>query len=129
MEQEVLENILSKLDELGWLFSSVKFYKKEDKLQLIGKGGFATVYDMVDCDNSEIHYALKVLQVNNKGITLKKCQEAFELQKTLGDSSDYIVKSLDSKTLQISFDEEMNIQEVYEDIQEEKGFILHFILM
>lgn len=132
MDRTVVEDILSRLQDEGYLFQQYEFYKEEGKFRLLGKGGFSCVYEVLDKANPEKHYALKVIGFERHSITSEEFQRTTRLQRNLCEQTPYVVRILNTMELRITLDEMGNLLSVI--APEEKSafdetFLLQFILM
>lgn len=126
------EKILNQINALNQPFPEVELFKLDGQFQLIGKGGFSVVYDMVSKVDSNKHYAMKIIEMGRDFEALKKSRDTFKIQKMLSKKSNHIMELFDEKTLLIMLDEENNVQKVQEIKEEseiEDGLILQCVLM
>ncbi len=131
-ETATIERILSSLDESEQLFSGYKLYKEKEQLHVLGNGAFSTVYEMVDTGISQERYALKVIGFEKQVITSKQFWDTTRLQRGLSDISDFVMRIIAAKELQIVLDENGMIEDVREPRGErwdEDGLRLQLILM
>lgn len=61
--REALETLLQKGNAEGGLFSHYQFVRKENRLHLLGSGGFSFVYEMTDPKESSRQLAMKVMDL------------------------------------------------------------------
>lgn len=126
------EKILGQINALNQPFPEVELFKLDGQFQLIGKGGFSVVYDMVSKSDSNKHYAMKIIEMGRDFEALKKSRDTFKIQKMLSKKSNYIMELFDEKTLFVILDEENNvrkIQEIKEESETEDVLILQCVLM
>lgn len=112
LEKDVIENILIMLDQENQLFPQFKLLQRNNQLQLLGKGGFSLVYEMINKERPENHFALKVIGFEQHVVTSDDFWTTTRLQTILCQESPYIVRILDAK-----------------EFQNEAGLHLQFILM
>ena len=140
-----IEKILIELDKREYLFKRATLLNDEGKLRFLGRGGFASVYEMSGRHNHKEKYALKVIGFEEKELSSEEFLNIIEIQQKLERKEhSNVVEIYEYKELWLNLDEEYNINEVYvpkpEDNEEdnkenqlrfkEKGYIkLQFILM
>lgn len=131
-DKNSMERILSSLDEKGYLFPQFQLIKVNDKLDLLGQGGFSTVYEMFNRERIEIHYALKVIGFEKHSATSELFWNTVRMQSTLCQDSSNVVRILEAKELLVKIDCAGQIQEVKEACSErwsENDLHLQFVLM
>lgn len=126
------EHILECLEAGGYLFPQYKFWKLNNRMQLLGKGGFSSVYEMIAEGNPKNRYALKVIGFEKYTVTSEEFWQTTELQRFLGEQSSNIVRIIDRLELRIYLDKEGKLQNVENALKESvigEGVLLQFILM
>lgn len=132
LDRENVEKILCVLDEKGYLFPEFQLNKENEQLHLLGRGGFSTVYEMVQKNRSQNHYALKVIGLERHLVTLDDFWNTVGLQRSIGEQSSNVMRILDARTLLITFDEDGEMIGISDDVDErwsKAGLHLQFILM
>lgn len=132
LDKSVAEEILMKLQEDGYLFPHYELYKENNGLCLLGVGGYSYVYDMIDSDCPEKHYALKVIGFGKHIIEKEKFLRTLILQNALAEQTPYVARILDTLSLAVSFDEEGGVtgaRVVTEEMKTADGMVLRFVLM
>ena len=117
-EQITTENLLIKLEELEYPFPLFELYKKDNQIQSLGHGGFSTVYEMVDRENANKHYALKVIGMEKHVVSSDVLWNTFRMQRMLCEYSPYVVRTLVARELLVKMDEDGKIKEVFGTQQE-----------
>ena len=128
----MIENILLQLEESGKLFKNFVFSKENGSPLLLGKGGFSSVFEMLNKENPDKKYALKVIGFEQKDVEPVFFNESCRIQWMLQEQSEHIVRILYSKVLRISLDEYDRITEIHsfkDNEKNENGMILKFVLM
>ena len=131
-ERITTENLLIKLEELEYPFPLFELYKKDNQIQSLGHGGFSTVYEMVDRENANNHYALKVIGMEKHVVSSDVLWNTFRMQRMLCEYSPYVVRTLVARELLVKMDEDGKIKEVLDANGErwtKEGFLLQFVLM
>lgn len=131
-DKSVVEEILMKLQEDGYLFPRYEFYKENNGLCLLGVGGYSYVYDMIDIDRPEKHYALKVIGFRKHTIAKEKFLQTMILQNALAEQTPYVERILAILSLAVFFDEEGRVTEtqiITEETEPDGGSVFRFILM
>lgn len=132
LDRAAAEILLNRLEEEGYLFSQYQLYKVNNQLQLLGKGGFSIVYEMVYRSAPENHYAVKVIGLERHTITSTAFQRTTNLQRRLGNQSSCILKIVDEREIYVSLDEAGELAGVCEKKEENwngEAIPLQFILM
>lgn len=80
-EQEKREKILCSLEEMGSPFPQFAFYKVNGQLQPIGQGSFSVVYDMIERDHVDRHYAMKVMGFESHVVDSASFWNTFRMQR------------------------------------------------
>lgn len=133
--QEEIEKVLLQLDERGLPFGAYSFAVTDGKTQLLGKGGFASVYEAKKRTSRKSEYAIKVIGFHNGHIESKAFGEEVEAQKKLSLFHETIVEIHDSAEILVWLDGENRVtdaQKVENGSEEEipPGCLqLQFILM
>ena len=101
MEVEIFEKILLQLDRNGQLFYGYELSLDNDRPKMLGMGGFSYVYEMVDKDNPQNTYALKVFGISKHNITPDQFFDTVRIQKLLMNQTEYVVALIDNTELTI----------------------------
>lgn len=102
--QEEIEKILRQLDERGLPFAKYTFTNTDGKLTLLGKGGFASVYEAKKRGGHKHKYAIKVIGFHNGHIESQAFYEEVEAQKKLAMSYSTIVEIFDAMEVFVRLD-------------------------
>ena len=132
LNQSTVEQILSALDNGGYLFPQFELYKVNNQPQLLGKGGFAVVYEMVNKERPEFHFALKVIGLEKHVVTSEKFWTTCRYQAILCQESSNIMRVLDARELHIEIDDQGIVTHAEDSDTErwdEDGLHLQFVLM
>lgn len=100
------EQILSALDRDGYLFPEFELHKEQGVPKLLGRGGFASVYEMRGRSRPDRSYALKVTGFGKPGLNSANFRTNVRLQSILTQESPYIVRILDARELSVTTDED-----------------------
>ncbi|MDD6400399.1 MAG: protein kinase [Lachnospiraceae bacterium] len=131
-EKTTAESILCRLDKMGKLFPEFEMHKVDEKPQLLGRGGFSSVYAMVQKSNHSKHYVIKVIGLERHVMTSEQFWDTTRYQKILAEKCKYVCRILDAKELVVNLDINGQILETTENITEEsesEGVHLQLILM
>lgn len=128
--RNTIDRILTELREKNCLFPQYGFCKENGNLKLLGKGGFAYVYEIYDKSVPDRHYALKVMVVPKHSAGLKNFRESAERQMYLSKLSPYIVKVIEVSDIAVTLDNDERVIDVSrsEDAGDDAVFI-QFIVM
>lgn len=129
-----VEMILTMLDESSCLFPQFRLKKENNELQLLGMGGFSSVYEMCNKERTDRRFALKVIGLQRHTVSSAEFWSTGRIQWILCQESKFIMRILDARELFVSLDDAGNIitvkdasKESWEE--EENGFHLQFVLM
>jgi len=109
---EEIEKILIQLDDKGMPFSQYAFCRKEKGLCLLGKGGYALVYEAENKSEQQADYAIKVIGFGDKRIEKQAFEQSVETQMRLSANHGNIVKVHDYAQIQVYLDEKNQISKV-----------------
>lgn len=128
------EKILMSLDEQSGLFPQFAFTKQDNKLKILGTGGFSSVYEMYNKTLSERLFALKVTGFDRRTISSAQFREAGSIQWILCRESAYIVRILDTREIALTLDDDgtvLAVKDATKEVWEENEETLHlqFVLM
>lgn len=138
MDQNAIENLLSKLDNENYLFPpfKIKYNDNNNIFTILGRGGYATVYEMSDREDPTRRCALKVIGLEKHTVTLEGFWESVRLQQKLSENSPHITKVFAARALAITLDQNGNICNVVDETEylhetttNESTLHLQFILM
>lgn len=132
LDRAAVETLLSRLEEEGYPFAQYQLYKANNRLQLLGKGGFSAVYEMVDRESPNDHYAMKVIGLERHTITSDAFRDTTILQRNLSSQSSGILRIIDVREIYVSLHEDgepAGIYEKEEESQSREALPLQFILM
>ncbi len=106
---EDIAKILIQLDEMKLPFSKYALIQEDGRLNLLGRGGSAEVYEAMTCSTKKDKYALKVIGFRNQNIDSEFFNESVQVQKDIGDFQDNVVTIYDHTELWITLDEKDNV--------------------
>lgn len=92
---EEIEKILMQLDEQEAIFKKYSFTRKNDRMQLLGQGGFALVYEAEERGSGRRKYAIKVIGFGEKHVNSEFFENTVKAQKDTGYLQNNIVKIYD----------------------------------
>lgn len=117
---EEIEAILKQLDEQMLPFSKYKFSQKGKELRLLGRGGYALVYEAELRERSKKGYAIKVIGFGEKHVDSEDFSSSVEAQKDLYIYKDNIVKIYDYAEFWVQIDENNHVVSAQKASTEEK---------
>lgn len=127
-----IEYILLQLEGLGQPFEAYRFSRNENGLCLLGKGGFACVYEVESRKNVQKKYALKVIGFGEKHVDSETFMMSVNAQKYLGSYQQNIIKIYGAKEVYVNVDDNNQVLSVL-PAEEEKPdgnyLTLQFVLM
>lgn len=132
---EEIESILSQLNQRNLPFPKYRFTGLGEGLRLLGRGGFAMVYEAESVAKGRADYAIKVIGFGEKHVDSKFFRESVQVQKDLGGNLYDVVPILEYNEILVTMDERGRVTraEVVVDAteQERTGNVLklQFILM
>ncbi len=107
-----IEKVIDTLDRTGWLFPQFRLLKRQDRIQVLGKGAFSVVYEMFSKERQEEHYALKVIGLGKHTVPSGVFRDTSEYQAVLSRESEHIVNVVGTRELLVSLDHESNVADV-----------------
>lgn len=107
--KEEIEQIILQLNTWNLPFQKYAFSVKNQKLQLLGVGGHASVYEAETRDKQQKEYAIKVIGFKGKYVDSSEFRKSVEAQKDLAFLHHNIVKVYDYTELWVWVDEENNV--------------------
>jgi len=121
LERTAVDEILSTLNKTGWLFPEFDFYMVKNRPKLLGYGGFSAVYEMINKERPDIHYALKVSGFEKHTHTSLEFWNTTRIQGILSQDSPFIVRTIYGIEILVNLDENGSITTVesFDDIGEE----------
>lgn len=133
-DNSTVETILTLLDRNSYLFPQFALLKINNKLQLLGSGGFSSVYEMYDKERPEIRFALKVIGFSQYTISSNEFWSTGRIQWVLCQDSKFIMRILDARELLVFFDDNGEIRDVRDATkdsweEDKKCIRLQFVLM
>lgn len=133
-DRETIEKILNQLETLDYPFSFYKVNREQGNPKLIGKGGFSFVYEMIDKNNHDNKYAMKIMGFSKHLTNSEDFWNTCRIQYILHDDSKFIQRIISAKELLIQIDDNCNIVSVQDikeddDVETGEGILLQFILM
>lgn len=133
LDKEKIDKYLLQLEKRQFIDPRYQFVKVDNKLKLLGAGGFAYVYEMYDSLAPENHYAAKVTEVDASTGEERYILETTQIQYVLSEQSENIMRVIALWSMKLQLDENENItgviggnQEEYEDAD---GVLLEIILL
>lgn len=132
-DKKTVDQILIKLDDRLSLFPQFGLKKQNGELQILGRGGFSTVYEMYNKERPELSFAMKVIGFRRHTVTSSDFCRTSRIQWMLEQETKYIVRILETKELYVYCDasgEVTGVKDVVkESWEEEKGIHLQLVLM
>ena len=122
-DRETIEKILNQLETLDYPFSFYKVNREQGNPKLIGKGGFSFVYEMIDKNNHDNKYAMKIMGFSKHLTNSEDFWNTCRIQYILHDDSKFIQRIISAKELLIQIDDNCNIVSV-QDIKEDEKYHL-----
>ena len=132
LEKREMEELLCTLDENGSIFPGFEIVKVNNRPNLLGTGGFSSVYEMCCLKRPEKGYVLKVIGFDKHVVTSESFWETIRVQGLLTEQSEYICRVISAKEINVTLDDEGHLVEVTEAKEErwnEEGIHIQFILM
>ena len=129
---EEIAKILIQLDEMKLPFEKYSVTKDDGTLKLLGRGGFADVYEAKKRGSQKNHFAIKVIGFGDKHSDSEFFRESVQAQKEIGDFQDNVVRIYDHTELWVLFDEEDHVISAVKEKPKElpkKSLKLQFIAM
>lgn len=130
-----IEEILIQLEQRGLPFKRYKFTRSDGRLNILGHGGFAIVYEAESTSKRKEKYAIKVIGFGDKHIDYDSFYNEITLQNKLGNTHKNTIKIYNQAEVLLLFDDENNIVDVKDGTHESKDTLnrnvlkLQFILM
>ena len=112
-DKAYVESVLSALDEQDCLFPQFALTKLNNKLKLLGTGGFSAVYEMYDKERPEHLFALKVIGFQRHTLSSVEFRNTSRMQWILCQESKYIMRVLDARELVLVFDDYHNYSQAF----------------
>lgn len=132
MDEAVFQCLLEKLDTAGAIFPEFELYKVNGQPQLLGKGGYARVYEMRSKNGTDTKYALKVIGMEKHAVTSERFWETVYLQRFLAEQSPHVARIIDAKAIVAELSEAgelLKYEAATEECWQRQGYILQFLLM
>lgn len=86
LDQAGVEKLLLQLEEGEYIDPRYQFVKKNNRLSLLGTGGFSYVYEMYDSLMLDKKYAAKVIGLGTKPVDERLILETTQIQYFLGSN-------------------------------------------
>ena len=112
---EDISKILIQLDKMCLPFSKYAICQEEGKLKLLGRGGFAEVYEAQTRTSQNSNFALKVIGFGNQNVDSDFFNESVQVQKDVGGFQDDVVKIYDHTEIWVTLDEKDNVIEAVKE--------------
>ena len=112
------EGILRMLEEQSRLFPQFKLKKVNNELQLLGTGGFSSVYEMLNVERPDHSFALKVAGFQRHMVSSAEFWDTCRIQWILGQESKYIMRILAMKELDLILAADGTVEEIKEATKE-----------
>jgi serine/threonine protein kinase len=128
LNQETLEKILQQLDKSSFFEKNLqyKLHKKDSAFSLLGKGASSYVYDIVDKDDENKHYALKIISNFEEAQNNEAIKRCIQTQYNFSVQSENIVRIITHLIIKVSLSEKDKINKLaiykYEDDEEYNSF-------
>ena len=106
---EDIEHILLQLNNQALPFKKYMFTDLGKSLRLLGKGGYANVYEAETRDKHKDLYAIKVIGFGDKNEDSDSFRKSVEAQKDLGQFQNNVVKIFDSVELRVWIEGESTV--------------------
>lgn len=133
LDKERIDKYLLQLEKGQFIDPRYQFVKADNKLKLLGAGGFAYVYEMYDSLAPENRYAAKVTEVDASTGEERFILETTQIQYVLSEQSENIMRVIALWSMKLQLDENGNITGVIRKNQEEykdaDGVLLEIILL
>lgn len=133
LDQAGVEKLLLQLEEGEYIDPRYQFVKKNNRLSLLGTGGFSYVYEMYDSLMLDKKYAAKVIGLGTKPVDERLILETTQIQYFLGEQSENIMRVIALWTMKIHLDEAGNVTGITgvneERYEEADGVLLEIVLM
>ena len=127
-DKAYVEKLLRELDEHNYLFPQFKLTKINNKLKLLGNGGFSVVYEMYNKERKENLFALKVTGFQRRKVSSTEFWNTSRIQWILSQDSKYIMRVLDARELVLVFDDNgivIEVKDAEKEVWEETEKMLH----
>lgn len=104
-----ITKILIQLDEMKMPFSKYALSQEDGQLKVLGRGGFAIVYQAQVRDSKKQKFALKVIGFRNQNVDSTFFNESVQAQREIGDYQDYVVKIYDHTEIWVTLDDKDHV--------------------
>lgn len=112
--KEEIESVLIQLDNQFYPFKNYRFAKEQDGLVLLGKGGFANVYEMERVNNPNKKFAIKVIGFAEGYVNSEEFLSTVQIQNKLAIKHKNVVSVIDYMELCVHIDDEYQVTDVIE---------------
>ena len=132
LEKSQMEELLCTLDDKGCIFPGFEIAKVNNRPNLLGTGGFSSVYEMRSVKRPEKDYVVKVIGFDKHIVTSENFWETLRVQRYLAEQIEYVCRVISAKEINVILDDEGCLKEVTEVKEErwnEHGIHIQFILM
>lgn len=127
-----ITKILIQLDEMKMPFSKYTLSQENGQLKVLGRGGFAIVYQAQARDAKKQKFALKVIGFRNQNADSDFFNDSVQVQREIGDYQDYVVKIYDHAEIWVTLDDKDQVLSVAKekpDVVSRTTIKLQFVLM
>ena len=114
LEDSQIEEILCTLDKEGHIFPEYEIVNVNNRLRILGMGGFSRVYEMNYRNRPENTYVLKVIGFETHVMTSEEFWNSIRLQSALSEQTPYICRFISAKEICIALDDEGKLRQVTE---------------
>lgn len=132
LDKAGIDKLLLQLEDIGFIDPRYKFYKVNNELNLLGRGGFSYVYEMYDSMAPERHYAAKIIGIG-KDVDEQLILETTRIQYFLSEQSDNIMRVIALWIMKLHLDDEGNVVNIVgvnqEGYEEDDGIHFEIVLM
>lgn len=104
-----ITKILIQLDEMKMPFSKYTFLQEDGQLKVLGRGGFAIVYQAQARTSQKRKFAIKVIGFRNQNVDSTFFNESVQVQREIGDYQDYVVKIYDHAEIWVTLDDKDHV--------------------
>ena len=131
-DKRKIEELLCVLDDLDHIFPGYRLERNNEELNMIGRGGFSSVYKMRCIEDSKKQYVLKVMGFEHHMQSSESFWDTVHLQCRLAEDSPYICRIISAREIRVILDEMgelLEVSDVTKEKWEDEGLYLQFVLM
>lgn len=127
------DKLLLQLEKQEAFDSRYQFCKVDGGLELLGTGGFSSVYEMYDSVAPKRHYAMKIIGLGEKTADEDFIFETTQIQYFLGEQSENVMRIINLWIMKVHLDETGNVTGITgvneEEYEEAGGIPVQLVLM